>query len=211
MNRSIPQAYEGIAMDRKSKTHAGRTLSVLTVTSGVAAVLFLALAATSYRFDWAIGRDWNNGSMPTPSWGGVVANGYVYVKRTTEKLVFDVGDEGTFILSVPPDIERSFLRSFGSTFANEIWVTGNIYDPEARHEFHHRTVWVSLWLLGGVCAVLPIMRWSRAALLHRSERLRDRCTVCRYWVVGNQSGICPECGTPIPGAQKALLAHFTRV
>jgi hypothetical protein len=36
--------------------------------------------------------------------------------------------------------------------------------------------------------------------------MRDRCARCRYWLIGNQSGICPECGTPIPDAQRERLA-----
>ncbi|HKQ46632.1 MAG TPA: hypothetical protein VJZ71_01020 [Phycisphaerae bacterium] len=192
-------------MDRQVIMCQRRVLRALTISGGAAAGVLFSLAATSYRFNWSLGGDKADGSMPTPSWGCAAERGYFYVNRTSEKLIFDVGDEGTFILSVPPDVERSFQRLFGLSASKEIWVTGNIYDPDARHEYHHQTVWVSLWLLGGMCAVLPLVQWSRGMFIRRADRLRDRCAVCRYCLHGNQSGICPECGASIPDAQRALL------
>ena len=179
-------------------------MRLLTIASGLAAVLILTLAATSYRIGWSLGGVRRDGVMPTPSWGCVVADGCIYLNRTTEKLVFDVGDEGTFILAVPPDIERSFHHLVGSTFSREIWITGNIYDPEARHEFHHSSVWASLWFLSGIGSVLPLV-WFWKMANRRAERMRERCAVCCYWLIGNRSGICPECGTPIPDTQRAIL------
>ena len=180
----------------------------MTVASGVAAVLLFALAATSYQFSWSLGGVKRDGVMPTPAWGSAVADGCVYINRTTEKLVFDVGDEGTFILSVPADIERTFHNLVGSTFSREIWITGNIYDPDARHEFHHSTVWASLWFLGGMGTVLPLA-WFWKAAHQRAERMRERCAICHYWLIGNESGICPECGAPIPDTQRAVLGINT--
>jgi hypothetical protein len=177
----------------------------ITIASGAAALLFGGAAAISYRFNWTLGKEPRAGSMPEPMWGCHFESGYLYVKRVSEKKVFEVGGEGTFILSVPPDIERSFHSLVGSSFGKEIWVTGNIFDAEARHEFDHYTVWASLWLLGAVFAILPLVRESHVILRRRALRLRELCTSCRYWLIGNQSGVCPECGTPIPEPQRSLL------
>jgi hypothetical protein len=57
-----------------------------------------------------------------------------------------------------------------------------------------------LWTI--MLAILLVGGWR-----YRS-RLRDttiRCASCEYILVGNTSGICPECGTPIPEAVKAAL------
>lgn len=60
--------------------------------------------------------------------------------------------------------------------------------------------------LGGVAAFLPpcvaglVMWWIEG---HRVERYLWRefegvCRSCGYELNGNTSGVCPECGTPIP-------------
>jgi hypothetical protein len=41
-------------------------------------------------------------------------------------------------------------------------------------------------------AIRPLVRWRR----QRRER-QGLCVRCRYNLTGNQSGVCPECGTPI--------------
>ncbi len=193
---------------RDRANHHGRLIfRAATVASGIASVLFIGFAATSYHLNWLLGHEPPGESMPEPAWGFACDSGYLYVKRVTEKKIFDDGDEGTFVLSVPPDVERSFHRLFGSLFGKEIWVTGNIFDPDARHEFDHYTVWVSLWLLGGAYSILPLYVVTKGIVHRRTLRTRELCATCRYWLIGNESGICPECGTPIPENQRAVLAR----
>ncbi len=38
-----------------------------------------------------------------------------------------------------------------------------------------------------------------------SDRPRGLCGTCNYCLRGNLSGICPECGTPIPKEQKGMI------
>ena len=75
------------------------------------------------------------------------------------------------------------------------------------HDFAYRgaavrEVVVPLWLpilgSGLITALLAAVPSRRAA--------RDLCTTCRYCLLGNTSGICPECGTAIPEKQRTLLA-----
>lgn len=63
------------------------------------------------------------------------------------------------------------------------------------------SVAVPSWLLLALLSPLPAVwigalfaRWRQ----HRRRRLNDRshCHVCRYNLIGNVSGVCPECGTP---------------
>lgn len=62
--------------------------------------------------------------------------------------------------------------------------------PDTRHW----SVWVSLGLL----LVLSIVSLRAARKLARFLVLRSGCCVCGYNLTGNVSGVCPECGTPVP-------------
>jgi hypothetical protein len=56
-----------------------------------------------------------------------------------------------------------------------------------------------VWPLCVVTAILPatwLWRWRRDRRL-RSDGM-PHCAKCDYNLTGNVSGICPECGTPIP-------------
>ena len=62
-------------------------------------------------------------------------------------------------------------------------------------------VWLTVpfWFLFALTAVLPaiwLWRWRR----HRraTDDGMPHCPNCDYNLTGNVSGICPECGTPIP-------------
>jgi hypothetical protein len=50
--------------------------------------------------------------------------------------------------------------------------------------------------------VLTMLSWSLAmfawAWFRQDARHRLLCSVCEYNLAGNRSGICPECGTPVP-------------
>ena len=58
---------------------------------------------------------------------------------------------------------------------------------------------VPLWFLCTLTAILPALWLWR---YRRDRRLRSdgmpHCAKCDYNLTGNVSGICPECGTPIP-------------
>src|SRR5579862_2394424 len=69
-------------------------------------------------------------------------------------------------------------------------------------------MWVAVLIvaavIGGVAAVVWIIIRAaadglRADLdaLHQS-RMTNRCRNCSYDLTGNVSGVCPECGTPVP-------------
>lgn len=51
--------------------------------------------------------------------------------------------------------------------------------------------------LSGVCAAVPLLR-GPVRRWHRARR--GLCVRCGYDLTGNISGVCPECGTRIPGA-----------
>jgi len=51
------------------------------------------------------------------------------------------------------------------------------------------------WAVVGVTAVLPLVAGVRTWRGRRRGRA-GRCRVCEYNLHGNQSEVCPECGTP---------------
>jgi hypothetical protein len=60
-----------------------------------------------------------------------------------------------------------------------------------------------MWVVGSALAgVAALLLW----LERRARPRKGGCDVCGYDLTGNTSGICPECGTPLPEAQRASLA-----
>ncbi len=51
-------------------------------------------------------------------------------------------------------------------------------------------------LIGGFIAIME--RLGRRASLQARFSSDPLCATCQYNLTGNLSGICPECGTPIP-------------
>jgi hypothetical protein len=62
-----------------------------------------------------------------------------------------------------------------------------------------RLIWLPDWLLVTTFAVLPIY-WLVTTLIGWRRSRRKRCRACGYSLQGNTSGVCPECGTPVPKA-----------
>ncbi|GMU22163.1 MAG: hypothetical protein AMXMBFR13_22510 [Phycisphaerae bacterium] len=64
-------------------------------------------------------------------------------------------------------------------------------------------VW--LWPVTVALALYPLVVLIRFLRTHRCERRRRRglCGTCRYDLTANVSGVCPECGTPVPSSQPA--------
>jgi hypothetical protein len=61
-----------------------------------------------------------------------------------------------------------------------------------------RGLTVPYWFLAGCTAVMPAI-WMIARVRNRGRTLNG-CAACSYNLTGNTSGICPECGTPVPAA-----------
>ena len=74
--------------------------------------------------------------------------------------------------------------------------------PEAPPPLHDSFVSLRfpLWVPFALTAILPAL-WVWRRLRDRLTRQADgmpHCPKCDYNLTGNVSGICPECGTPIP-------------
>jgi hypothetical protein len=58
------------------------------------------------------------------------------------------------------------------------------------------SLYLPYWLIILLFAVLP-SAWTLNRLRTRKNDL-NLCGTCSYSLTGNTSGICPECGTPVP-------------
>ena len=60
-----------------------------------------------------------------------------------------------------------------------------------------KVVMFPLWLPVVLFAVMPVV-W----MIGRRGSPSNRCPTCSYSLTGNTSGICPECGSPVPTPAK---------
>ena len=75
----------------------------------------------------------------------------------------------------------------------------NVPPPQPKSVVVLRKATVPCWFPWTLTAILPALwlwRWNR----HRraTDDGMPHCAKCDYNLTGNVSGICPECGTPIP-------------
>ncbi len=119
-------------------------------------------------------------------------------------------------------LSRHFVDYFPSFVEKELWF-GAVYKETAMssHELHpppsldsrrmkrtHSRVLLPFWVL--YLLLLLLSSYPTAALIRsrQSRRLRlewSLCLKCGYNLRCNTTGVCPECGTPIPESQKDLL------
>jgi hypothetical protein len=64
---------------------------------------------------------------------------------------------------------------------------------------------IAFGFVGGIWIVFPISKCRRFLRQRLSEEGIPICIECSYDLTGNASGICPECGTPVPEDFKAVL------
>jgi hypothetical protein len=59
---------------------------------------------------------------------------------------------------------------------------------------------VAIWLI--ICCSLAALHY----ICRKDAFNKTQCYFCSYELIGNQSGVCPECGTPIPPEQRSAIA-----
>ena len=58
-----------------------------------------------------------------------------------------------------------------------------------------RFVRVSVWPAVAVLLAAPVLAVIRGPMTRRRRRRRNQCLPCGFDLTGNESGVCPECGT----------------
>lgn len=56
---------------------------------------------------------------------------------------------------------------------------------------------------GAIAAILSARVAPRMSRVRRRRKMEHVCANCGYCLIGNVSGICPECGTPRAGPQRS--------
>ena len=69
---------------------------------------------------------------------------------------------------------------------------------------------VPYWFLVALTALLPL-RWLGFFLHGRSKPRAGYCAACGYNLTGNTTGVCPECGSTVAGAQAQRQLRLRRM
>lgn len=102
-----------------------------------------------------------------------------------------------------PSFAAAYLLSIGGLVAGHMAATayltslGVVRTPQMTYPFEHDVLIMFAW--GD--AVLSMPAWLVLAgclFVGRPRRIPGFCSTCGYNLTGNLSGVCPECGTPIP-------------
>lgn len=72
--------------------------------------------------------------------------------------------------------------------------------PSRRQKLPQSYITVPVWYIALLLAAYPIRSWYREQSVRKLRNANGRCMKCAYDLFGNVSGICPECGSPIPRA-----------
>jgi hypothetical protein len=147
---------------------------VLVLASAVLLVFVIVLAIESWRAPW---RD--------PRHMAWVGNSFTYFSKVQDQGTFEAG---TFIVC-PVQPQTKYLWeprlgpvSLGFSCSNG-FLAGYVIMP----------FWTAA-VLGGLGPAYVVVR-----LLTRRKPRAWECPACAYDLTGNTSGVCPECGVPIPG------------
>jgi hypothetical protein len=93
----------------------------------------------------------------------------------------------------PSSVEGRKKRVFGfAVWSFDTWIL-----PTASETLRELSILVPCWFLFCIAAILPILWWR--ARKRRLIATGNPCKACGYNLTGNLSGVCPECGTAVPG------------
>jgi hypothetical protein len=150
----------------------------------------------------------------------MAGGGVLMASHTEEICTLDSG-------SVPRrPLPRPQWRFWG--IGSGVWIPGHVPPLPYIHERPHvsdsfigwakpppamvRELILPFWLVAVVTIPLPLA-WLRPRVIAIVQRVRrhratsawaaGRCGSCGYNLTGNTSGVCPECGTPVPQESEA--------
>jgi hypothetical protein len=101
------------------------------------------------------------------------------------------------------DVQRGWYVPTQTAFVHHflglavaVYDTGNFFDGDRIRNVEVAVPWPAIILV----TALPPAIWLYAFRRRRRTMkiLQNLCLKCGYSLVGNTSGVCPECGTPVP-------------
>jgi hypothetical protein len=186
---------------------------LFTIAAVISLLLCAATVVLGVRSYWA----WN--AVMWEARGGSVS-GYFYgidsasgeIAYVEEDWAFDVWVDHLRWKSFPPpdeplseQIHNSASDYFGHGWSRHGFIFGTFRDVSGQggSRIPRRAIGVPYWFLGLFFATLPCI-WLRSTLRRGSRWRNWCCKSCGYDLTGNVSGICPECGTPVPKTTDAV-------
>ena len=180
-----------------------RLFAVVSAFSLLLCFATLALWVRSYWSHDTLGcRTVHIGTDSMDSWfyGLNSSKGVLLVAFNTKVHITDVRDvpnerEGTHFVcfgNLPVDMHHLDSSDYWHGFSCDF-----SHHPGTNVSFDLAEIGFPLWLLVMLTAILPSLRAIRFVQRHRIHKLHH-CLSCGYNLTGNVSGVCPECGTPVP-------------
>lgn len=117
-----------------------------------------------------------------------IKRGPSYEQRTT--IHPDGRRSASYAFGFSPQQGRWIGRLLKSKFGGYGRLSMGYEESRAGYE-----LWFPVWMPTLAFATFPLIVLFRGPLRRRRRLRRGRCTSCGYDLTGNESGICPECGT----------------
>ncbi len=122
-------------------------------------------------------------------------------ESVTVMLMFDRGQLrlSLWLAGDPPaaTIDAGFER-YGFGYEVDVSIT-----PTNKVNRMYR-VMMPMWALIAVCAFYPTLAYMREPVTRLRRRRLNQCPPCGYSLMGNMSGVCPECGSITPEHARTL-------
>ena len=131
---------------------------------------------------------WRSGVWPLPDLAGRIRLLALSVPDWTAAVLIGTAI-GRYVQRWP--IKNAIACSLGFTFASDVfcWITISLPTAPA---------WLSPWLLIPRLFTIALLVASAAYMSRGRPDPKTHCVTCGYNLTANVSGICPECGNPIP-------------
>ncbi|MHC4065841.1 MAG: RING finger protein [Planctomycetota bacterium] len=152
-------------------------LSLLTMATGVGLFLNSTLGGGKcVRYSWITPDDWYN-QVQVQNWSLLIAG----QPRSSLQVV----------MQLPVG-----WRVYRGSWYLRWWPGWGVSTSSPSGSWHIRFPLVFLIPFFAAYPALVVYRGAR----RRRRRKRGLCKSCKYDLTGNESGVCPECGTPIKDA-----------
>ena len=177
---------------------------LFTIASVVSLLVFVATVGLWVRSYWQldtlyyVGHNWASVSVSS-KWGAVTfgTRRIAGLGDPEHAWHFHSGRADRLSFGIP---HYSLFGFSTSGFADKVQTAFGAYQYEDKY------LTVPFWFILVCPAVLPVFY----VLVDRRHHRRNwplscnRCPSCGYNLTGNTSGVCPECGTPVPRSPKTI-------
>jgi len=103
----------------------------------------------------------------------------------------------TLVVSTGDDFPPNDIIELPDFYVIGFWRSTQRLPTLTRVTYH-----IPIWMVFVLFAVYPTLAFCRGPLRRWHRCRKDRCLSCGYDITGNESGICPECGTPVSPRKK---------